>query len=157
MIASYALPEQVEHLTLAHFTVQEGFGNSANNILTGNKTASRLHGGAGDDMLVSIGGNDILDGGSGRDAFRFDKLVNTQSRISDFTLGEDVLDLRALLSAYRGSDPVADGWLKFQQAPEGVKVLVDLDGAGSTYAMKQLVVLEGVSGPLTAFHDWVIS
>lgn len=49
----------VENLTLAEGAgVLEGFGNSANNIITGNSTANTLNGGTGRDTLIGGAGDD---------------------------------------------------------------------------------------------------
>ena len=56
--ASYALPANVEHLTLTGTAAIAGTGNGLNNRLTGNAGANTLAGGAGLDWLAGGPGND---------------------------------------------------------------------------------------------------
>ncbi len=95
-------------------------GTSADDLLTGSANAETitalegddtLLGGASDDTLQGGDGNDILNGqagedkltgGSGHDAFVFSDLTHSLytgaffDRITDFSQGEDILDLRGL-------------------------------------------------------------
>ncbi len=64
---SFALPANVENLTLVGAADIDGAGNSLGNILAGNVGANRLLGGAGDDGLFGAPGNDVLNGGDGAD------------------------------------------------------------------------------------------
>ena len=54
-----------------------------------------LYGGAGNDRLDGGTGNDIYQGDAGADRFMF-KRHHGSDRITDFTQGEDVIDLRYL-------------------------------------------------------------
>jgi Ca2+-binding RTX toxin-like protein len=47
--------------------IEDVYGTTGNDILTGNAAANLLQGGSGNDTLNGDGGNDILDGGSGDD------------------------------------------------------------------------------------------
>lgn len=84
---------------------------------------STLQGGPGNDTLVASQGPDVLTGGGGGDAFVYAKLPWNAGHATDFTLGADRLDLSGIFQAsgYTGSDPVADGRMRF-----------DSDGAGAT-------------------------
>ena len=121
--ASYTLASGAENLILGGSGPQTGIGNSLNNILMSNNHGSKLDGGAGNDILVAGRSWDVLTGGSGTDIFQFNNLPWNNSRITDFTVGTDKLDLRGLFSAanYHGTNPVADGYLSFVS-----------DGAGGT-------------------------
>ncbi|MGH7060413.1 MAG: Calx-beta domain-containing protein, partial [Stellaceae bacterium] len=66
---SFALPANVENLTLTGARPINGAGNVLDNILTGNSAANILTGGAGNDTLNGGGGNDILKGGAGNDIY----------------------------------------------------------------------------------------
>ena len=59
---TYALPANVENLTLTGTANLNGSGNSLDNVLTGN---------TGDNILSGAGGNDIFDGGAGNDTAVF--------------------------------------------------------------------------------------
>jgi len=55
---TYALPANVEKLTLTGAAPVDGIGNALGNALTGNGAANRLDGGAGADTLAGAGGDD---------------------------------------------------------------------------------------------------
>jgi len=88
--------------------------------------------------------------------FRFDFLPAKVVRVTDFTVGHDVVDLRGVLIGYSGSDPVADGYVKLQSdGLGGTNVFVDPDGAGG-FALVHVATLKGVDPhALTEQQDWV--
>ncbi|MEZ9525580.1 calcium-binding protein [Enterovibrio norvegicus] len=83
--------------------ITKKIGDNTNNYLEGSpKAAEYFDGGAGDDTIVSVGGNDILSGGEGNDTFELkqkgrvyfdgDSADDIQiTQIEDFTVGEDTL------------------------------------------------------------------
>jgi len=156
-LASYVLPTNVENGRLIGTSSQTLNGNSANNLLFSNDAGSRLSGGAGNDVLVAGKGADSLTGGVGNDVFRFDKLPSSAGHVTDFTAGQDVLDVRALFGAYVGHDPIADGWAKFVSDNAGGSVLmVDVDGPSGPAAFVAVTTLDHVlPGALTAQTDWI--
>ncbi|TXZ08294.1 type I secretion C-terminal target domain-containing protein, partial [Vibrio mimicus] len=85
------------------------FGQGGNDYLDGGVGKDTLYGGQGNDTLIGgddddilIGGlgNDILTGGEGEDLFKWvDRdLDGSKDRITDFTIGEDKIDLSDLFS-----------------------------------------------------------
>ena len=157
--SSYTLGATEENLLLSGSFSQSGTGNSLNNILTSNNYASRLNGGAGNDILIAGRNADVLTGGAGSDIFQFDNLPWQTTRVTDFTVGTDMLDLRNLFIAsnYTGTDPVADGYLSFQSdGAGGTKVLFDADGPNPTMPWQFWVAtLENVSpASLQMQKDW---
>jgi serralysin len=102
-------------------------------ILTSTGSGAVLTGGAGADTLVgSHQGSETLTGGGGSDVFKFGTVPWSPSRIKDFVVGVDKLDLSSVLAGYTGSDPIADGWLfLFDDGAGGTKVCVDTDGRGA--------------------------
>jgi Ca2+-binding RTX toxin-like protein len=68
---SYSLGINLENLTLTD-SASHGYGNSLDNILTGNIYNNSLDGGAGNDTLDGGLGSDSLSGGVGNDAYLVD-------------------------------------------------------------------------------------
>jgi len=155
-VSSYTLTNQVENLRLVGTTTQTGVGNELDNVLTDNGVSSKLSGGLGNDTLVTTGGSDTLTGGTGHDVFQFQALPKGVDSITDFTRGDDRLDLHPLLGAYHGTNPVADGWVKFQVDGGGTTVLVDVDGPSGHGGFVAIAKLAGVTSALTAGTDWVV-
>jgi Ca2+-binding RTX toxin-like protein len=132
-------------------------GSSGDDIITGSTVQSTMVGGDGADTLVSVGGADVLTGGAGKDLFEFMAMPKSMATITDFTKGDDTLDLRSLLGNYHGSDPVADGWVKFAITLGSMTVYVDPDGPGTADAFVAVAKLTSVAAPLTAGVDWLFS
>jgi Ca2+-binding RTX toxin-like protein len=89
---SYVLEANVENALL---TGSRGFslvGNELSNQLGGNDAANEIVGYAGSDLIVGFGGNDTLSGGADADSFGFTTGWG-QDTITDFTIGQDVLDM----------------------------------------------------------------
>ena len=64
---SYALPANVENLTLTGTDDLNGLGNELNNVITGNSGNNALMGGLGDDSLYGGSGSDTMWGAEGTD------------------------------------------------------------------------------------------
>jgi Ca2+-binding RTX toxin-like protein len=93
--AEHRLAANVEHLTMSGPVATRGYGNSLDNRLTGSDGDNILDGGAGADTLAGGGGSDWLVGGAGADVFVFGQ-GSGKDTISDFQIGVDRLDVRAL-------------------------------------------------------------
>lgn len=88
------------------------YGRSGKDVFNGNEGADALYGGKGDDKLDGGEGDDTLDGGEGRDVltggagadtFVFKKadLGRARDVITDFTSGEDKIDLSGFDANFR--------------------------------------------------------
>jgi serralysin len=157
---AYTLPAHVENLTLVGTSAQAATGNELSNLLVANDAGSTLSGGAGDDILVAGRGGDVLSGGAGRDIFDFDRVPTKAGRVTDFTAGEDMLDLRGLFSGvgYAGADPVRDGYLQLKSdGAGGTAVYFDADGAGPGAAALVVTVEKVSPSSLTLQNDWFFS
>ncbi|WP_336939863.1 type I secretion C-terminal target domain-containing protein, partial [Vibrio cholerae] len=75
-------------------------GGTGNDTLYGGNGNDTLIGGDGNDILIGGLGNDILTGGSGEDLFKWvdGDLDGGRDRITDFTIGQDKIDLSDLFS-----------------------------------------------------------
>lgn len=114
---------------------------------TGSALRDSLTGTPGDDILIGGGGADQLSGGSGQNIFVYTSLRDAGDSITDFVPGKDLIDVAALLASlgYMGSDPVADGWVRFVAlARNATSVEVDSDGPGPARP-RSLATLLGVS------------
>jgi Ca2+-binding RTX toxin-like protein len=152
-LTTYTLGANVENLVLGGTTAQTGVGNDLDNVMTGNGVQSVLNGGAGNDTLVAMGGATTLTGGAGSDVFSIGATPTSAVQITDFTAGQDKLDLHTLLANYHGTDPVADQWVQFQSSSSGVTVLVDADGPSGAAGYVAVAKLAGVTS--LAASDWV--
>ena len=83
----------------------------------------------------------MLTGGTGNDIFDFD-VMGSQKQVTDFALGQDLIDVRTLLAWYGGSNPVADNALSVTAVAGGVLVSVKASAGG---ALQGLVKITGVS------------
>ena len=121
-------------------------GLAGNDTLTGGAGDDKLLGGDGDDILNGGAGKDTLTGGAGKDVFVYnltaDSTPSAFDTITDFTRGDDKIDLRPLRSGavdfiFGGTTPAPHGvW--FQQDVSHNKTLVFADVNGNTTADLQI-------------------
>jgi len=116
-------------------------------VLVGSAGRNTLAGGPGDDTLTGLGGRDTLVGGPGADRFVYTSVLDFGDLIPDFTVGEDLLLVDALLArvGYAGSDPVGDGYFGVTPGPGRSIVTFDLDGTAGPALPRAMVELIGVS------------
>ncbi len=110
------------------------YGDAGTDLIRGGDQNDLLSGGDGNDTLTGDLGNDTLTGGEGADVFEFRFGDNGHDVITDFTIGEDQLDLR-----YLGQTILP----YFQQQLVGSDMVITLGGA-------QTVTLSGVTQLLAA-------
>jgi uncharacterized protein len=120
-------------------------GLAGNDVLKGVAGNDVLIGQKGKDLLVGGLGSDRLTGGTGKDTFIFQQKDEAGDTITDFSRG-DVLKLVKLLNRlnYKGSDPVADGYLRFRQAAANTLVQLDMDGSKGGEGFSNLTSLLNV-------------
>lgn len=118
-----------------------------------------LLGGAGADTLTAGRGPDALTGSAGDDRFVFEALPWNAGHVRDFGDGDDVLDLRPLFAdaGYVGSNPVADGYLRFEaDGAGGTRVMFDPDGAETANPWAfHVTTLDGVAPTSLTSADWL--
>ena len=120
--SDYVAAANVTSITLTGS--QQKIDASATNGVTINSdnTANTLIGGGGDDTFHLGRGGDVATGGAGADAFAYAETPWAGGHITDFSGGEgDRIDVSGLLarSHYSGSDPFADGYLRYTTASDG--------------------------------------
>jgi Ca2+-binding RTX toxin-like protein len=121
-------------------------GGNGNDILIGGGGINELNGGNGHDLLISGLGLDIMTGGKGNDTFKFNSVAGsrpgeaTRDQITDFTPGEDKIDVSAIDAIVGGDHDAftfigtaafsAAGQLRQSQFENGVLIEGDIDGDG---------------------------
>jgi serralysin len=161
----------LEHVDPASLTSANVFGGSGTTVsppppigsgvtLTSTYAGATLTGGAGADTLNASRGQDQLTGGAGHDRFVFGDTPWAPAQITDFTHGQDVLDLKGVFAHanYSGSDPVADHYLSFiSDGQGGTTVLFDADGAAPSQQWGlNIIHLQHVDPTTITAADWVI-
>ena len=99
------------------------YGGKGNDTLTSGHGHDLLKGGLGEDVLIADGDDmNVLNGGSGRDTFRFFPSNLGGGSIQDFTDGEDVIDLTAFTGVESMNDLDIESY--------GDNVRIELSGTG---------------------------
>ncbi|MGC9491068.1 type I secretion C-terminal target domain-containing protein, partial [Vibrio genomosp. F10] len=131
------------------------YGGEGSDGLRGGAGDDMLSGGAGDDVLIGGVGNDILVGGEGDDLFKWvdEPFTNHLDVITDFTLGEDRIDLSELVSSANPDE--MDTFLS--------NIVVEVEGSGADadikltlvdeHDNKQEIVLQDVGNQFSDFID----
>ena len=110
---------------------------------SGNDTAS---GGDGDDVFFDGAGDDVYTGGAGADTFIFSRLGSGTGNdtITDFTAGEDTIDLRGF--------PGVSGFDDLTLTQDGDDVVIDLSAHGGGTICLESVSLDGITGESFIFQ-----
>jgi len=162
-----------DYIKASHFanTINGGAGRD---FVRGGNGIDTIDGGTEADKITGWGGADILTGGSGNDQFRY--LYATDSgvgaaadRITDFTIGSDVIDLRLLdrdlvtpdiqnyaLSFIGSATFGSSGTGQIRYTTSGADMLVqfDLDGNGSS---DMEIILQGLAGQTLSASDFLFA
>ncbi len=121
-IASYTLPDNVENLYTSGSISHVAIGNALNNFLVGGGTDS-LNGMSGNDILSALAGKCELTGGTGSDIFQFSAPTGGMSTITDFAIGQDLIDLSLAMNKYTGIDPIADHTMSLRSDGHGGTII----------------------------------
>jgi Ca2+-binding RTX toxin-like protein len=121
------------------------WGGDGNDMLIGGDGDDILYGEAGNDIIQGGAGNDRMTGGAGNDIFRFradDIGTSTVDTITDFTRGQDKIDLSAIdaKAATAANDAFSfigtqtfhkvAGELRYEQVGGQTKIYGDVNGDG---------------------------
>lgn len=131
--SSFTLGEHMENLLVRRSSGSDARGNDLDNQIDGAEGNDSIRGYEGDDILIGRGGSDWLSGGDGDDIFVFTDLSDAGDQgdtVSDFTIGDDVLDLRGIANQVGAEN------IEFVQDGQDTKVV-----ANGT----ELATLQGVS------------
>ena len=132
-----------------------------NNLIAGTPNSETLPGTDDDDLIIGGKGGDTLTGGLGADFFFYNETSESLDLITDFTVGEDKLDISQILiteflestgASYSGSDPIADDHLVLTELNhpnlgQSTLVQIDFDDVGPLLP-KSFVILQGVHSDL---------
>jgi beta-glucanase (GH16 family) len=151
--ASYTAPEGVTSITLTG-TNQTVTGNNDGDTFISNNSGNALIGGTGADTFYMGRGGDWAAGGGGDNTYVFGSTPWSVDHITDFTPGQDTIDLTGLLAAsgYTGTNPIADGYIKIVDDPAGAQVWTNLSGT-----WWEVVILSGVSASSLQLQNGMVS
>ena len=112
------------------------------NVIEGTPVRDVLTGTAGDDLFVGGLGADVLTGGAGRDSFVYRGIDEGADTVTDFTPGQDRVDLRPLFAALGlTGNPFATGHARVVSGNSGAIVQIDTDGPSGPLAFRPLLTL----------------
>ncbi|MDO9237700.1 MAG: ExeM/NucH family extracellular endonuclease [Aquabacterium sp.] len=117
--------------------------------ITGTARGDVLTGTPGDDRIVGGEGADLITTGSGRDVIVYNSLRDALDTVTDFTAGQDRIDLSAIAAtlhaAYPLVDLIASGFIQLVDTSSGLQIRIDTDGNTGAAAARPLLTLRGVS------------
>lgn len=133
-------------------------GGPGNDTLNGGAGDDSILGGAGDDLLVGGRGTDELTGGNGADAFVYRSLGDAIDTITDFQIGQDLIDLSQIFLNklnFTSPNPFQDYVQLFQLGSDTV-VRIDASGDTTPNDFRFLVVLENTQAANLGASSFVV-
>jgi len=115
--------------------------------LTGSAGSDTLAGDIGADLITGGAGADILSGGLGRDLYVWqagDTSEGIVDQITDFSIGEDLLDLSALLPDFDAATDAVSDFLALDESNGASTIQIDPNG-GATFET-DVVTLANTTG-----------
>lgn len=157
--SSYTAPAGVTDIVLTGTAAQTVTANSDGDTITSNDYGSTIIGGTGNDTLIAGHGADALTGGGGDDSFVFNYLPWNAGQITDFNPSSDTLNLSGIMHSigYTGSNPIADGYVKFVDDGHGDTVVYVNPQGPSTEIPITITTLEHVSPSALHAGDYVFT
>ncbi|PHS78920.1 MAG: type I secretion protein [Rhodospirillaceae bacterium] len=137
----------------------ELYGGAGHDFLDGGSGNDQLFGGVGNDTLKGYNGSDTLSGGEGNDIFIYRSISEGEDVITDFSIGEDLLDIASLLAelgAVSGHDPFGDYVQAFSNETGGTTLKIDQNGGGDSWTIT-LATLEDVDYTLLTVDNFIIT
>ncbi|MEB3210097.1 MAG: malectin domain-containing carbohydrate-binding protein [Leptolyngbyaceae bacterium] len=132
-------------------------GGSGDDELLGNGKKDIINGGSGDDVIIGGFKNDVLTGGRGSDTFVYRRLGDRIDRITDFTVGEDLIDLSRMINRYNlDADTAFDTNITLRQRGSKTVVKFDRDGNGNAPNLA-LIRLENIAVSDLSESDFILS
>ncbi len=121
--------------------------NVSVNSFQGTSSKDTLVGTQYNDTFIGTPGRDILTGLGGKNTYVYNSVTDTGNTITDFKPGTDKIVLTNLLQVikYVGSDPIADGYIKFTSTKTGSIIQVDPDGSLGSAPARNFLMLDNVS------------
>lgn len=127
---------------------------TANAVITGTDGSDVLHGGNYDDLIIGDGGSDILTGGDGHDLFAWKSgdADHSIDHITDFTIGQDKLDLADVLNNSAGES--LDNYLDFSKDRGNAVLQVFSHGDGNTSTTPDVtIIMDGLGSSVQELDD----
>jgi Ca2+-binding RTX toxin-like protein len=123
----------------------------ASATINGTPGRDTLDGTDADNKIVGGFGGDTLTGGKGSDAFVYTSIRDAGDTITDFTVYQDRIVLTDLLRSigYSGTDPIADGYVKFVLNGSTATLQIDQDGNGTAAVPRNFLTLQNVPSTIT--------
>jgi CSLREA domain-containing protein len=117
------------------------------NTIRGSSKRDRLTGTAFADIIIGTAKGDTITTGAGFDQIVYSELWQRGDVIRDFEVGLDKLVFAELLDNidYSGSNPIADGVVRFARSGSNTIVRIDRDGFGNRFGAQDFVTLRNVS------------